>query len=223
MSSTPRTYQARHLQLARAAAALLAALMITFTQDHSAPTALATFSGFTIFTALILFLAAWLVRPALPKSQTVLLAIPMLLAGMATGIPALRTTTLFFSVVIPWAFVVGIIELVIGLHARRVAVTEQQRSDARDAWLVGAVGILLGIALLLVPAGYRLRYFVAEAHESFTLTGITIGVGIFGFYAAIVAIFLAIAAFSPRRDEVPSASRSVTADAASDDHTGGVA
>ena len=35
--------------------------------------------------------------------------------------------------------------------------------------------------------------------EPFTLTGITIGVGIFGAYAAIVAVYLAIAGFSPRK------------------------
>lgn len=204
MSPTTRTLQARHLQLARAATAFIAAMMITFIADHSPRQGLSVFSGFAILTAILLFVSAWLVRPPLPKRQTILLAVPTLIAGMIAGIDPLRSTPMFFALVIAWAFVVGIIELVVGLSSRHAAVTDQQRSDARDAVLVGAAGILLGVALLVVPMHYVLHYYVPEAHRSFTLTGITVGVGLFGFYTAIVAVFLGIAAFSPRKD-VPSA------------------
>ena len=54
-------------------------------------------------------------------------------------------------------------------------------------------------ALLAVPTQYALQYTVDDAHQTFTLTGITIGVGIFGGYAAIIAVYLAIAGFSPRK------------------------
>jgi hypothetical protein len=50
-----------------------------------------------------------------------------------------------------------------------------------------------------VPAQYTLNYFIAEAHRSFTLTGIAIAVGIFGGYAAVIAVYLGIAGLSPRR------------------------
>ncbi|MNL67086.1 hypothetical protein D3C87_1916440 [compost metagenome] len=58
---------------------------------------------------------------------------------------------------------------------------------------------------------YALDYTIEEAHATFTLTGITIGVGLFGGYAAIVAVYLGIAGFSPRPAE---AADDVTADAA---------
>ena len=55
------------------------------------------------------------------------------------------------------------------------------------------------VALLLVPTQYALEYTIEEANATFTLTGIIIGVGIFGGYAAIVAVYLGIAGFSPRK------------------------
>lgn len=200
--ATPRTFEVRHLQFARAAFAALAAIMITFSADHSAPIGLAVFSGFAIATALALFAAAWLVYPPGSRAVTVLLGVVALLAGMATGIPPLRTTTLFFVVVIAWAAVSGLIELLAGLRGRRSG-----DPAARDAILIGAITLALAVALLLVNPAYSLEYAITGAGE-FTLTGITIGVGLFGGYAAVVAVFLAIAGFSPRRvpaAEVPAA------------------
>ncbi|MBN9216045.1 MAG: acyl-CoA synthetase [Microbacterium sp. SCN 70-200] len=194
--AAPRTFEVRHLQLARAAFAALAALMITFSTDHSAPVGLAIFSGFAIATAIIFFAAAWLVYPSGSRGTAVLLGIVTLLAGMATGIPPLRTTTMFFVVVIAWAALSGLIELISGLRRRRTG-----DPAARDAVLIGAITLALAVALLLVNPAYSLTYFIKEADASFTLTGITIGVGLFGGYAAIVAVFLGIAGFSPRRAE----------------------
>ena len=67
---------------------------------------------------------------------------------------------------------------------------------------------LLGVVLLFVQPAYALDYTIEEAHQTFTLTGITIGVGLFGGYAAIVAVYLGIAGFSPRPadpEDAPSA------------------
>ena len=50
-----RTLEVRHLQLARAFFAALAAVMITFSPDHSAAVGLAVFSGFAIATGLMWF------------------------------------------------------------------------------------------------------------------------------------------------------------------------
>lgn len=194
--AAPRTFEVRHLQLARAAFATLAALMITFSTDHSAPVGLAIFSGFAIATAIIFFAAAWLVYPSGSRGTAVLLGVVTLLAGMVTGIPPLRTTTMFFVVVIAWAALSGLIELISGLRRRRTG-----DAAARDAVLIGAITLALAVALLLVNPAYSLTYFIKEADASFTLTGITIGVGLFGGYAAIVAVFLGIAGFSPRRAE----------------------
>ena len=75
---------------------------------------------------------------------------------------------------------------------------------------------MLGLALLLVPTQYALEYTIEDANATFTLTGIIIGVGIFGGYAAIVAVYLGIAGFSPRKPlpvttEAPDERRSTAA------------
>lgn len=192
-----RTLEVRHLQLARAFFAALAAVMITFSPDHSAAVGLAVFSGFAIATGLAWFAAVWLVFPKGERAAAVLLGILALLAGMATGMPGLRTDTMFFVVVIAWAVLSGVVEMVAGLRARRMP--HLPRSQSRDAIFVGALSILFGIGLLAVPVQYALTYTIEEAGQTFTLTGITIAVGIFGGYAAIVAVYLGIAAFSPRQ------------------------
>jgi hypothetical protein len=204
VSSTPsaRTLEVRHLQLARAVLAALAAVMITFSSDHSAGYGLAVFSGFTITTGLVLLISAWIVFPAGHRAPAIGLAVLDLIAGMVAGIPIIRTPELFFVIVIAWAVVSGVTEASVGWFARRAARESgalQERSEARDAITIGVIGIVLGLALVFVPAQYALRYHIDEAHQTFTLTGITIGVGIFGAYAAIVAVYLGIAAFSPRR------------------------
>ena len=197
-----RTFQLRHVQLARAAFAAVAALMVTFSVDHSAPVGLAVFSGFALVSGLIFALAAWLVANPGGRWPYVLMAVVAGLTGMAAGVPAWRTTPLFFVAVIVWGALGGLVELIAGIRARKTAKTEgvPAPDGARDAILIGALGLALAVALACVPSSYALRYSIAQA-GSFTLTGITLAVGIFGAYAAIVAVFLAIAGFSPRAPE----------------------
>ena len=192
MSETAaRTFEVRHVQLARAFFAALAAVMITFSPDHSASVGLSVFSGFAIATGLVLLLSVWLVFPAGRRGPAILLGAFTVVAGMVGGFPALRSTTLFFVLVIAWALVTGIVEFAVGIARRR-------DPHARDAILMGALTIALGVALLFVSPGYSLDYVIEQAGE-YTLTGISIAVGVFGGYAAIIAVFLAIAGFSPRR------------------------
>ncbi len=200
-STVARAFQPRHLQLARAVFAVIAAVMITFSPDHSASVGLAVFSGFAIASALVMLLAAWLVFPGGERAVPLTLGVLSAIAGMAAGIPTLRSTTLFFVIVIAWALITGLIEGIAGLRRmRRAPRGSLARSEARDGLTVGAVGVLLALGLLLVPTQYALRYYIEDAGQSFTLTGITIGVGLLGAYAAIVGVYLAIAGFSPRRD-----------------------
>lgn len=185
----------RHVQLARALFAAIAAIMVTFSGDHSAAVGLAVFSGFAIATGLVLLLACWLVYPAGTRAVPMLLGIVNVAAGMAGGLPPLRTDVLFFVLVIAWAVITGVIELIGGIRARRAG-----DPTARDGVLIGIVTLVLAVGLLLVNPAYSLEYFIAEAGRSYTLTGITIGVGLFGGYCAIIAVFLGIAGFSPRRE-----------------------
>src|SRR5690349_12473493 len=109
-----RTFDVRHVQLARAAFAAIAALMITFSSDHSAAVGSAVFSGFAIATGFVHLLAAWLVYPAGRRWPSIALGVVAVVAGMATGLFPLRTVTGFFVTVIAWALVSGVLELVAG-------------------------------------------------------------------------------------------------------------
>jgi hypothetical protein len=198
-AASVRTLEVRHLQLARAAFAALAAIMVTFSSDHSAAVGLGIFSGFGVATALVLAVAAWLVYPTGSRWPSIALAVIAFAAALAASIGAWRTTTGFFVIVIAWALASGLVETIAAIRARKDAAS----SASRDGATIGILTLVLGIALLFVRPDYALEYYIEDAGRSFTLTGITIAVGIFGAYAAIVAVFLAIAGFSPRR--VPAA------------------
>jgi hypothetical protein len=192
----------RHVQLARAAFAALAALMITFSPDHSAAIGMSVFSGWAIATGIVFLVSIWLVYRAGRRWPSVVLGILTMVAGMVGGVASLRTTVMFFVVVIAWALLTGTVVTLAGARARRALRRSddvQARGEARDALTVGIITILLGLALLFVPTQFALDYYIKDAGRSFTLTGITIGVGIYGAYAAIVAVYLAIAGFSPRK------------------------
>lgn len=203
VSAAPRI-AVRHVQLMRAILAAIAAVMITFSPDHAASYGLAVFSGFAITTALVFGFGAWMAYPAGRRWPIVLLAIVTVLAGMVSGIPVWRTTPVFFAIIMSWAAITGIIELVTGWADRRAMVRDgildpQRASEARDAIVVGVMGVALALGVGLVAPDFRLDYFIDDAGQWFALTGISIGVGVFGAYAAVVAVFLGIAAFSPRR------------------------
>lgn len=199
MSAPARAFTVRHVQLLRALFAAVAAVMITFSSDHSAPVGLAVFSGFVFVTALVQLLAAWLVLPVGSRWSYVLLAALGIVAGGVSGIPAWRSDDLFFFVVVTWAIVSGGIELIAGIRSRRIA-----DPLARDAIAVGALSLLLGVVLLLIPAGFVQEYTIEKA-GTFVLSGIILGVGTFGGYAAILAVFLGIAGLTPNRVDAVTA------------------
>lgn len=193
-ASTP-TFTVRHVALARAAFAAIAAVMITFTADHSATVGLSVFSGFAIASGLVWLLSAWLVFPAGDRIPPVLLGVFSGIAGIVSSTQVWRTDELFFVVVISWALVTGLVELLWGVVQRR----RGERLVARDTITTGALGLLLGVALLVVPMGYELPFQNKETGESGLLTGIIIAVGILGFYVAIIAVFQALIGFTPKR------------------------
>lgn len=204
MTHTPaaRPLEVRHVQLARAAIAAIAAVMVTFSPDHSAPVGLAVFSGFALLSSLVLLVASRIVYPIGSRWPVTALGVLAGVAGMVAGVGQLRTIAVFFVVVIAWALAAGLVETIASgraLRAARETATEDAaRSQARDGVVIGILTVLLGVALLLVPTQYALSYTIEDADATFTLTGIIIGVGIFGGYAAIAAVYLAIAGFSPR-------------------------
>lgn len=205
-----RTLTARHVQLLRAAFAAIAALMITFSPDHSSTVGMSVFGGFTVAVGIMYAVAAWLVRDH--RRIYIALGAISLIAGAASGAPVLHTTPGFFTTVMVWAAVSGIVELIWGIRLRG------RDETARDSIVVGSLNLVLIVALLLVPMRYAWDYTIDDA-GTFTLTGITLAVGIFGAYAAIVAVFLAIAGFSPRAEEPADAPDGAGSESASTTNT----
>lgn len=206
--SSARPFTERHVQLSRAVLAAVAAIMITFSPDHSAAVGLAVFGGFAIVTAFVLILAAILVHPDGRRWPSVMMGCFTLVLGMAASVPAWRSDILFFVLVIIWAALTGLIELIAGIRFRG-------SEGARDAITVGGLGLLLALLLLIVPVDLVQQYTVDDT--VFTLTGIVVGVGLFGGYAAIVAVFLGIAGITP------GAKKNIESDAGGDrlaDHGG---
>jgi uncharacterized membrane protein HdeD (DUF308 family) len=168
--------------------AAVAALMITFSPDHSAAVGQAVFGGFAIVTSLVLIVAAVVVYREGQRWPAVLMGAITLVLGMASSVPAWRSDAMFFVLVITWAALTGLVELIWGIRSRG-------QDGARDAITVGALGLLLALLLLVIPVGFVQSYAVEG--QAFSLTGIIIGVGLFGGYAAIVAVFLGIAGLAP--------------------------
>ncbi len=202
-----RPFTVRSVQLARAAMAAVAALMITFSPDHSAAVGLSVFGGFAIVTSLVLIVAAIVVHRAGQRWPSVLMGAITLVLGMAASIPTWRTDALFFVLVITWAALTGLVELISGIRTRG-------QDGSRDAITIGALGLLLAALLLLVPAGFVQDYAV-EGH-AMSLTGIIIGVGLFGGYAAIVAVFLGIAGLAPAAKSTATGEKTAGADRLAD-------
>lgn len=198
-----RSFEVRHVQLARAAFAAIAAIMVTFSPDHSAAIGLSIFSGYAMATGLVLLAAGWFVYTVDTRWPTVVLGALFVIAGLASGVALFRSVTGFFVTVIIWALLTGLVETITGARDLRAAhglpKSDAARSESRDGLTVGILTIVLGLGLLFVPTQYALQYTIDDANATFTLTGIIIGVGIFGGYAAIVAVYLAIAGLSPRR------------------------
>lgn len=199
-TTSPRT--ARTMLILRALIAAVAAAIVTFAQDRSGDFALIVFLAFAIATLVVLVVDMVLrgltpVRGALALAYALGILLVVALPGAADA--------RFHLALLIWAAAAGIVELVAGLVQRGSA-------DARDRLTVGALTCVLAIVTLLVSPAYTLDYFVEEAGQSFTLTGTIIGVGLFGGWAAIVAVYLGIGALSPAQKTVV-AETAVTKDA----------
>lgn len=198
-SASPTTFTVRHVALGRSLFAAIAAIMITFSGDHSASLGLAAFSGFAIANALLFALSAWLVFPAGERSGAVVLAFVNFVAGAIAGVDLVRNPVGLFAILISWAAVTGLIELMWGLILRkRNNVERRDREFARDAITQAAFGFALAIGVAVTRIDYVLPYEIEAANLHLELTGVVIAVGLFGGYAAITAVFQAIAGFSPQ-------------------------
>jgi len=186
--------------VARAAVAAVAAVVITFSGDHSPWLGLSVFGGFAVLTALAQLLlgsgplASDRVSRRTFTTQAVLTAVAGAVAlalAPSAGLPA------FYIIVIAWSLLAGALELYSGFRLRG-------RSPlARDWMTVGGLTVLLAIAFLLVPPGLD-QQFTGPDGVARSLTASVVTVGIFGAYAAVIAVLLLIGGLSLKWGTDPS-------------------
>jgi hypothetical protein len=180
---------------ARAIVAAVAAIAITFSADHSAPLGFFVLGFFGIATGAVLIVSA--ARGVLGASNRSFLLAHGLIA-VAVGIVALSVTwgglPLFVLLLTGFAVVTGGIELYLGFRARRAKAVENV-SVVRDQIFVGALTLLLALGVLLVPPGY-VQPFTAPGGVTGQVTASVFVVGLFGAYAAVLAVYLLIAGLS---------------------------
>jgi uncharacterized membrane protein HdeD (DUF308 family) len=191
-SSSARPASAIHWSLpaARAIPALLVAIVITFSPNHSAEFGLSVFGVFALADAALL---AFLVPRAI--SDAALRRILFVRAGLtaAVGVAALALLgtgagTLLF-LISAWAGIVAILELV-------AAVRKSAGVDgAKDLFFTGAASAVLAMVTLALPADLN-QGFQGTEGVSGVLTSSIIAVGVLGAWAAVTGLFLAIGGLS---------------------------
>lgn len=185
--------------VARAAVAAVAAFVITFSQDHSASLGLTVFGGFAVLTALALLAgSSSLGADRVAQHTFVAQALLTLAAGVVSlAMAASRSLPAFFAIVLTWALLTGALELYNGFRLRG-------RSPLSRDWVtVGLATVLLAVAFLVVPQGLDQQFTGPDGVER-SLTASIVTVGIFGAYAAIVAVLLVIGGFSLKWGTDPS-------------------
>ncbi|MFC4243937.1 HdeD family acid-resistance protein [Gryllotalpicola reticulitermitis] len=164
-------------QLVRAVIAFAAGFVITLNQDHTAAFGIAMFALFAIVSGLAVG-AFWFVTDAGKRSLWIVQGALGVAAGIVTLIVHTGALGALLYGVSVWALLTGVTELFGGWRARRGVVEASVVVAARDRMLVGAATVVLAILYLIIPADNRLA------------------VGLFGAYAIVIGVYLAIGAFS---------------------------
>ncbi|GLI27299.1 hypothetical protein ARHIZOSPH14_15410 [Agromyces rhizosphaerae] len=185
--------------LVRSGLALAAAVVITFSQDHSTTFGLLVFGAWALATGLVV--GALQLRLEADRSTRTLLTVASVVT-VVSGILALTVPAvlpMLYYVISVWAAVTGFIELFAGLRTRG------RHPASRDRVAVGAFTAVLAIVFLLLPPDNPV-----------------VAVGLFGAYLAMIGVFLGIAAFSIRwaaleRESAPEAANDASPEALKDD------
>ena len=180
--------------IGRAVLALVSAVIITFSRDHSATFGLVVFGSFALLSGLLIIVLSW---RTLSASQGRMLFAVQGVVGVVAGALALAFNAgglgFFLYLVSVWGAVAGFIELYSGFRVRgRVA-------SARDWMLVGGFTAVLALVLLLLPPH------------------VVVSVGLLGAYLVILGVYLIIAGLSLKWAQMPEAR--IPAPAANDSDT----
>ena len=159
--------------IARAVVALVAAGVVTFNSNHSATFGLVVFGAYAVVGGLLVGILSW--RSVADRTVRRLFVAQGVI-GVIAGVLALALSTsglgLFLYLVSVWAALTGFLELYCGLRSR------SKDPSSRDWIIVGAFTAVLALVFLLIPSDSVLA------------------VGLFGAYAVIVGVYLAIGGFS---------------------------
>ncbi len=185
-----------YVPLARAIPSLLLGGAITFMADHSARLGLLAFGLFCATLGGILTVAV--LRGADRNFRGA--RIPQAVIALAVGVAALAVPggglAYLVLLVATFAVITGFLELYLGLRGRRVD------AAAKDALFVGAVTVLLAVAVLLVPPELAQSFVVDEVVGQ--LTAAVVVVGLLGAYWVVIGVYLVIAALSLKWGSQPA-------------------
>jgi uncharacterized membrane protein HdeD (DUF308 family) len=175
--------------IARAIPAIVVALVVTFTPNHSSVVGLLVFGAFALASGL---LTGILTLRAVPAGTSRTLLLTQAGTGLVAGVLALALQGFglgfLLYLVSVWAAITAILELVTGLRSRGEA-------PAKDWIAMGGFTGILALVFLLLP-----------------LTDL-VAVGLFGAYGAVLGIYLVIAGLSLRwgtQVDAPKTKESVT-------------
>lgn len=178
-----------YVPVARAVPALVLAVVITFSPDHSAPLGLITFGIFGVVAGAVLTAAALRAPKGVVRTSTLAQGIVTVLAGVAAlAVPA-GGLPYFVFVLTSFAAISGFIELYLGLRS------SGRRRASRDWIFAGSLTALLALAVLLVPPGFS-QAFTGPDGVARELTASIVIVGLLGAYWAILGVYLVIAGLS---------------------------
>ncbi|WP_146077870.1 hypothetical protein [Pseudoclavibacter sp. AY1F1] len=176
--------------IARAVPALIIAAVITFSQDHSASFGFVTFGAFALASGVLIGFEAVGFKDHPARALTFVRAIVSALAGgfalfMGTAETEHATAAAFIATVATWALVTGALELVSARVGRAT------KFFSREVLITGAITVLLGLLVAIIPPDLRVDYGGLEQVEG-TLTASVQTVGYVGAYLAVLGVLLVI-------------------------------
>jgi uncharacterized membrane protein HdeD (DUF308 family) len=175
--------------LARAVIAIVIAVAITFSADHSARLGFLTFGAFAILSGIVVAIGG--LTDGHGRTPAIVQGGVSVIAGILSLALSGSEVAVLLFLISSWAAVTGFAELYRGLRSRR------RTPLAREWVFAGGLTAVLAIAALVIPADLS-ESFVGPDNVERSLTASVVLVGIFGAYAAILGVYFVIAALSTR-------------------------
>ncbi|MCW4459118.1 hypothetical protein [Microbacterium sp. MPKO10] len=178
------------LHIVRAVIFAAAGLFTTFSRDHSPHMGLMIFGAFTVALGITVGVLSFVTIGDRPMRRLVIAqSVMSLVAGgvaLAFNSSGLGTYLLTVSI---WAGLTGLLELYSGYRlVRRSALS-------RDLLIAGGLTALLAIVFVLLPPDFQQTDGGID-NAPLALNSSVMAVGVFGAYAAVMAVFLAIGGLS---------------------------